>query len=117
MVGRALGSGATPGTRVLRIVPAFWAVVVLVLLFFGPDGTTEKFGGEPAPADSVDLASIFLFAQNFTNDSAIVRGELIPAWSLHVEMAFYALVPLGGSPSPGQPGRAWSPGTAPSSSP
>jgi len=82
--------------RVLRIVPAFWAVAALVLLVYGTDGTTAKFGGDASPADGVDVASIFLFAQNFTNDSGLVRGELVPAWSLHVELVFYALVPLAG---------------------
>ncbi|MEA2473576.1 MAG: hypothetical protein QOE06_1491, partial [Thermoleophilaceae bacterium] len=67
--------------RILRIVPAFWLVFTVVLIRHGSlDSTTGQ------------IASVYLFAQNY-NDStaAFAIGQ---AWTLSVEMVFYALVPL-----------------------
>ena len=68
--------------RVLRLVPAFWVVFTVLLLVDGRYGA--GFG---------DLAAIYLFAQNYAPRS-VVQGLIGPAWTLSVELAFYALVPI-----------------------
>lgn len=67
--------------RLLRIVPAFWIVFTILLIRHGADGSSVG-----------QVASVYLFAQDY-NDSA--AAFLVgPAWTLGVEMGFYALVPL-----------------------
>jgi acetyltransferase len=67
--------------RLLRIVPAFWIVFTILLIRHGAEGSSLG-----------EVASVYLFAQDY-NDSpaAFMVG---PAWTLGVEMGFYALVPL-----------------------
>jgi peptidoglycan/LPS O-acetylase OafA/YrhL len=67
--------------RVLRIVPAYWVVMTIFLTWNhawtagGPDGVLAAFG----------------FAQNYH----FTASAIIPqAWTLDIEVAFYALIPI-----------------------
>jgi peptidoglycan/LPS O-acetylase OafA/YrhL len=75
----ALGDYAI--ARILRIVPAFWVVFTLLLLRHG------SFGTGP-----LGIASVYLFAQNY--HATFVSTLVGPAWTLDIEVIFYALVPL-----------------------
>jgi peptidoglycan/LPS O-acetylase OafA/YrhL len=67
--------------RVLRIVPAFWVVLAVYLTWDhawragGPGGLIATFG----------------LAQNYHHTGAAVIGQ---AWTLNIEAAFYALIPI-----------------------
>lgn len=68
--------------RVLRIVPAFWVIYAVVLAL---QGVTLR----SIPDAVVGLG----FAQNYRLNG--VSGVLPQAWSVDVEVGFYALMPLG----------------------
>ncbi len=67
--------------RILRIVPAFWVVFTLLLLRHGDFGTGP-----------LGIASVYLFAQDY--HATVVSTLVGPAWTLDIEIIFYALVPL-----------------------
>ncbi len=67
--------------RVLRIVPAFWMVTTVLLLVNG------TFGATPG-----QIAAIYAFAQNY--DVSTASYLVGPAWTLDIEVVFYALVPM-----------------------
>lgn len=67
--------------RALRIVPAFWVVCALTLLWFGTHG-----------ARPLAVAAIFGFTQTYEPSAATV--PLAHAWTLDVEVAYYLLLPL-----------------------
>jgi peptidoglycan/LPS O-acetylase OafA/YrhL len=67
--------------RALRIVPAFWVVITVVVVVHA--GAGSSFG---------EIAAIYLFAQSWDlSEAASYVGQ---AWTLHTEVAFYVLVPL-----------------------
>jgi peptidoglycan/LPS O-acetylase OafA/YrhL len=80
--------------RVLRILPAYWAVLLASAVIL------ESARVTPATADAVDgaihapglLLQDALLVQNFRPDT--VSSGISPAWSLAVEVIFYALVPV-----------------------
>jgi len=79
--------------RALRILPAYW-VVLLVAAFvlrtaLVPQGETARTEGVP---DAELLVVDLLLLQNFSFD-ALFTG-IGPAWSLAVEAVFYAVLPL-----------------------
>jgi peptidoglycan/LPS O-acetylase OafA/YrhL len=82
--------------RVLRIVPAFYLVAALVLLRFGLDGaispTPDNPSGTAPESTWWQLLSIFTFTQSYTGGSATL--PIGQAWSLDVEVAFYASIPI-----------------------
>ena len=82
--------------RVLRIVPAFYLIAALVLLRFGLDGAIGPTPDNPsgtAPASSWwQVLSVFTFTQSYTTGSATL--PIGQAWSLDVEVAFYAAIPI-----------------------
>lgn len=82
--------------RALRIVPAFYVVAALVLLRFGLDGaispTPDNPSGTAPPSSWWQVLSIFTFTQSYTGGSATL--PIGQAWSLDVEVAFYAAIPL-----------------------
>ncbi|MGH2952241.1 MAG: acyltransferase family protein, partial [Solirubrobacterales bacterium] len=69
--------------RVLRIVPAFWVIFTLILVFYGPKD-----------AGLIDVLSVYGFAQNFSFEPEIIRGVIAPGWTVGVEMIFYLCVPI-----------------------
>lgn len=69
--------------RVGRIVPAFWVTVVVIVLFYGMQGSGKG-----------QLLAIFGFAQVYHHGQ--VADLIDHAWSIDVEALFYVLlVPLG----------------------
>ncbi len=67
--------------RALRIIPAFWVVMILVL-------TWDHAWGAGGPGG---LLATLLFAQN----QHLTGAAVIPqAWTLDIEVAFYILIPL-----------------------
>ena len=86
---RRPGTAAYAGRRVLRIVPAYWVALPAVVLLIGPAGQ----GGTSTPVFSWDgFPAYFGFAQVY--DSSTALGGISAAWSLCVEVTFYALLPL-----------------------
>lgn len=80
--GRAMPrTGAYLRNRALRIVPAFWAVVtVVVVVHAGADSSAGE------------VAAVYLFAQSY--DLSELASYVGQAWTLHTEVAFYLAVPL-----------------------
>lgn len=73
--------------RLARIAPAYWlSLIGAAAMLLAVGGTALKH----MPA-SADIWQHFVFGQNFTQDTIM---QLNPAaWSLPVELAFYALIP------------------------
>lgn len=82
--------------RVLRIVPIFYVVAILVLLLFGLDGaisaTPDNPSGTGPQSAWWQILSIFTFTQSYTGGSATL--PIGQAWSLDVEAAFYVAIPI-----------------------
>lgn len=82
---RGLGSAQSMGTyffsRAVRILPAYWVVVILVLLFLPEAGDSWKVW-----AANLTLTQVFV-------PLTLTEG-LTQMWSLSVEMAFYLLLPF-----------------------
>jgi peptidoglycan/LPS O-acetylase OafA/YrhL len=77
--GDRIELGRYARNRALRILPLYWAVVIVVFAF-----------QQDVPADI--WARFLLFGENFSRETA---GQYIgTAWSLVVELCFYALLPL-----------------------
>lgn len=70
--------------RVLRIIPAFWLIVTLVLIRFGTLGS--------GPGDVLAVYTL-VHTYDFTQ-GPLQTGILGQVWTVHVEMAFYLLLPL-----------------------
>ncbi len=73
--------GRYAANRLLRIVPAFWVVMVVYLTW---DHAWHAGGAS-------GLLAALLFAQNYHFTGAAVLPQ---AWTLDIEMAFYALIPI-----------------------
>jgi peptidoglycan/LPS O-acetylase OafA/YrhL len=77
--------------RVLRVVPVFYVLTVLVLLRFGLDGRLDA-------APDADTSSVwqvigqFLFIQGQTAGPASI--PIGPAWSIGAEVGFYVIIPI-----------------------
>ncbi len=67
--------------RLARIVPAYWLALTVLALTTGTPGVLEPDG-----------ARYYLFGQIY--DTATIGGGLTQAWSLCVEITFYAFLPL-----------------------
>jgi peptidoglycan/LPS O-acetylase OafA/YrhL len=84
--------------RLLRIVPAYWVVVVASFLFIPATGLgdahhgVQRRGGRPDLGPFADLARFATFTQVYWRDS--LAGPFPQAWTLAVEMAFYLLLPV-----------------------
>ena len=66
--------------RLLRIVPAYWLALTLTLVTLGTAG-----------ASAGDLVSYYAFSHVYTDAPVIVA--MAQAWSLCVEVSYYALLP------------------------
>ncbi len=77
--------------RVLRVVPVFYLLTVLVLLRFGLDG---QIGDAPGAERSSawQVLGQFLFIQGQTQGNASI--PIGPAWSIGAEVGFYIVIPL-----------------------
>jgi peptidoglycan/LPS O-acetylase OafA/YrhL len=73
--------GAFARNRVLRILPAYWVVLTVLLLYTGPDGVRA------------DHPWIYYGLFQVLSESWAFQG-VKPAWTLSVECAFYVLLPL-----------------------
>ncbi|MDO9409879.1 acyltransferase [Patulibacter sp.] len=67
--------------RLGRVVPLFWTVVLITIALFGIDGSR-----------SIDIAAVFLFSQTWT--AAPFNQNILQAWTMNVEMAFYIALPV-----------------------
>jgi peptidoglycan/LPS O-acetylase OafA/YrhL len=77
--------------RILRVVPVFYLLTVLVLLRFGLDGRLDSAPG--ADTSSVwQILGQFLFIQGQTAGPAAV--PIGPAWSIGAEVGFYVVIPI-----------------------
>ena len=85
-VAARIGPGRLPSLRrfvrrrLARIVPAFWLACVLLLVVLQHEQDPRR------------LLIFFGFAQTYFADT--VREGIVQAWTLCVELAFYALLPL-----------------------
>ena len=73
--------------RALRILPAYWAILLLVTLFF-QRGLLDR---------PLQLLANFTFLQNYVPSYVPTWGHgygIAPAWSLCVEVVFYLVLPL-----------------------
>jgi peptidoglycan/LPS O-acetylase OafA/YrhL len=92
-VGAALRGRPMPSVReylrnrALRILPAYWAIVIGIVVVFQHELLT-------APLQF--LANLFL-VQNYIPSYAVGGSEglgIVPAWSLVIEVSFYLLLPV-----------------------
>ena len=75
--------------RILRIVPAYWVALVGVVLLLGSSG--EGIGASPV-FTTEGVVRYFGFLQIYDSDTLL--GGISAAWTLCVEMTFYAFLPL-----------------------
>ncbi|MCA1688992.1 MAG: acyltransferase [Actinobacteria bacterium] len=67
--------------RALRVVPAYWAAIAVVLLVAGPQGRTWSDG-----------LRLLGFSEDWVNSP--IRFDLGQAWTLNVEVRYYLAVPI-----------------------
>lgn len=67
--------------RARRVLPAFWLILTLFILWFGTFG-----------ASAVDAAWMYLFQQN--QHPSQLQLIMVQAWTLDIEVAFYVLLPI-----------------------
>jgi peptidoglycan/LPS O-acetylase OafA/YrhL len=79
--------------RVLRVVPLFWFLITVLLVAEWAFGWVSVFGGGGTTSPGEAFA-LYGFMQNATAHSPLALAQLGPAWTLHVEAAFYLLVPV-----------------------
>ena len=84
--------------RLVRIVPAYWLVVLASFLFVPALGLvmpTTDFSAAPVGVTSVPFAAMFRFV-TFTQIywTKTVAGPFPQAWTLATEMSFYVFLPL-----------------------
>ena len=80
--GRDVRVGPYAWRRFLRIVPAYWVALTIIALWVGLDLVF-----------SADGLLFYGFAQIYREDTALLHG-IGQAWTLAVEVTFYAFLPL-----------------------
>jgi len=80
--GRWISVGAYAWRRFLRIVPAYYVALTVTTIWLGSSGIFTGSG----------IARYYLFGQVYSADS-VLRGIPV-AWSIDVEVVFYAFLPL-----------------------
>ena len=89
---------ATPGpsvwrylrNRALRILPAYWVILLLVIIVFRSASL-----GASGTGSLTDLRTLLLdlfLVQTYVPDG--IWSGILPAWSLTIEVAFYLMLPL-----------------------
>lgn len=76
-------TGAYAWRRFLRIVPAYWVALTLMTIWLGLPGVFTLEG----------IPTYYGFAQIYS-DPETARGGIFQAWTLCVEVAFYAFLPV-----------------------
>ncbi|MHB8571751.1 MAG: acyltransferase family protein [Candidatus Dormibacteria bacterium] len=71
--------------RALRIVPAYWGILTIVL-------AVMYLGHNPPPVGGVQLSVYYLLLQGYFVRT--INTVIAPAWSLAVEVLYYASLPL-----------------------
>ncbi len=69
--------------RIVRIVPGYWTALIFTAIVLGATASILSLHG---------FARYFLFTQSYTYDTA--SGGLPVAWTLCIEVAFYAFLPV-----------------------
>jgi peptidoglycan/LPS O-acetylase OafA/YrhL len=77
----APGAGAFAWRRALRILPAYWLALTLIALILRQRDTFEP----------THALAYYGLAQTYTD---VALGGIAQAWTLNVEVCFYALLPL-----------------------
>src|SRR5438552_10603948 len=80
---RQPATGPYAWRRFLRIVPAYWVALTVIALWLGTRGPVFTASGIP---------HYFGVAQAYSEST--LGGGITQAWSLTVEIAFYAFLPL-----------------------
>ncbi len=89
-LGEPAPSARLFGTRrALRIVPAYWVALPVVVLMLGASG--EAASASPVFTPS-GVITYFGFLQVYDSDTLL--GGISAAWTLCVEVTFYAMLPL-----------------------
>jgi len=88
--GRHLSAAGFAKRRLLRIVPLYWAVT-LVLYLVSTDG--GRLSGPTDPP--IDLFRSLFFIAYDSGNVPRVSPIVSPGWTLNLEMAFYAIFTLG----------------------
>jgi peptidoglycan/LPS O-acetylase OafA/YrhL len=80
--------------RVLRIAPAYWAILAVTGLLLGATYVRDAAGKLQVGrlSDPVDLLQTALLLQDYRPDTMILG--IGPAWSLAVEAVFYCVLPV-----------------------
>jgi peptidoglycan/LPS O-acetylase OafA/YrhL len=79
--GRKPRVGAYVRNRILRIVPGFWALLTITLIVVGPMGNSLR-----------QMLEFYGFAHVY--DQGPFTPRMVQAWTLDVEVIFYAAIPL-----------------------
>jgi len=80
--GRRLSLGRYVRARSLRILPAWWVALAVVLVI----------SNHPVLGDAREL--LLLATLQHSYDSDLLRSVIPPAWTLVIEVSFYAALPL-----------------------
>jgi peptidoglycan/LPS O-acetylase OafA/YrhL len=88
-------SGPYAWRRFLRIAPAYWVALTVVALWLGSSGLFTTSG----------ILNFYGLLMNYTGKAGY--SPLVQAWTLVIEVAFYAFLPLYALLVRGLPGRTW----------
>jgi peptidoglycan/LPS O-acetylase OafA/YrhL len=88
-------TGAYAWRRFLRIAPAYWLALTVVGIWFGSSSLFSASG----------LANYYGLLQNYTGKGP--QSPVVQAWTLGIEIAFYAFLPLYALLMRALPGRTW----------
>jgi peptidoglycan/LPS O-acetylase OafA/YrhL len=90
--GRRLSVGAYLRNRALRILPAYWVILLVTSLVLAAGTVQTASGFDHARLDPGELATASFFVQGYRPDTLLLG--IGPAWSLAVEVVFYFALPV-----------------------
>jgi peptidoglycan/LPS O-acetylase OafA/YrhL len=88
-------TGAYAWRRFLRIAPAYWVALTVIAVWLGSSNLFSTSG----------IFNFYGLLMNYTGRAAY--SPLVQAWTLVIEVAFYAFLPLYALLMRGVPGRTW----------